>query len=84
MNLFFKKGIQDIPMTQEAGKQYLPWIFGLLVFLLQCCYLMAEGCKELILSGRERSCSFSLFVSRNGFGNEFSELIASFAPQVSF
>jgi cell division transport system permease protein len=28
------KSIQEIPITQESGKQYLPWIIGLLVLLL--------------------------------------------------
>lgn len=34
MALLFKKGIQDIPMAQDVGRQYLPWIIGLLILLL--------------------------------------------------
>jgi cell division transport system permease protein len=34
MSFFVKSTSYDIPMTQEAGRLYLPWIIGLLVFLL--------------------------------------------------
>ena len=34
MSFFVKSTSYDIPMTGEAGRLYLPWIIGLLVFLL--------------------------------------------------
>ena len=49
MNLFFKKGIQDIPMTQEIGKQYLPWIIGLLVLLLLLVFTCASSIGGTLL-----------------------------------
>ncbi|NBT86001.1 MAG: hypothetical protein EBT45_05840, partial [Alphaproteobacteria bacterium] len=49
MALFFKKGIQDIPMTQEAGRQYLPWIIGLLILLLLLVFSCASSVGGTLL-----------------------------------
>lgn len=49
MALFFKKGIQDIPMTEEAGRQYLPWIIGLLILLLLLVFACASSVGGTLL-----------------------------------
>lgn len=49
MALFFKKGIQDIQMTQEAGRQYLPWIIGLLILLLLLVFSCASSIGGTLL-----------------------------------
>lgn len=49
MALFFKKGIQDIQMTQEAGRQYLPWVIGLLILLLLLVFACASSVGGTLL-----------------------------------
>jgi cell division transport system permease protein len=49
MAQFFKKGIQDIPMTEEAGRQYLPWIIGLLILLLLLVFACASSVGGTLL-----------------------------------
>lgn len=49
MSFFVKSASYDIPMTQEAGRLYLPWIIGLLVFLLSLVLVYTEAVSNIDL-----------------------------------